>query len=176
MQKGIGSRYLSKLCLRMSNLGPGASNLVSTVIKMAYGDAEERLQNSELPEFVKHPILLDKKHYFTKLVVKDCHARVLHNGMKETLTQLSWYWIAKGRQFVRKLLSECRLCKHFNASPFKGTSTPSLPQFRVQESPHFHSTGVDYAGPLYLKGGEKVWICLFTCCVTRAVHLEWLRT
>ena len=31
---------------------------------------------------------------------------------------------------------------------------------------------MDYAGPLYLKGGEKVWISLFTCCAVRAVHLE----
>lgn len=36
----------------------------------------------------------------------------------------------------------------------------------------FEVTGVDYAGPLYLKGGEKAWICLFTCAVYRAVHLE----
>ncbi|XP_014680512.1 PREDICTED: uncharacterized protein LOC106820513 [Priapulus caudatus] len=33
-------------------------------------------------------------------------------------------------------------------------------------------TGLDYAGPLYTKDGGKVWVCLFTCCMTRAVHLE----
>ena len=36
-------------------------------------------------------------------------------------------------------------------------------------------TGVDFAGPLYVKsnhGSDKVWICLFTCCVVRAVHLD----
>ena len=34
-------------------------------------------------------------------------------------------------------------------------------------------TGVDFAGPLYVRDGEeKVWLCLYTCCVTRAVHLE----
>ena len=36
---------------------------------------------------------------------------------------------------------------------------------------------VDYAGPLYISVAEtsdssKVWICLFSCCVTRAIHLE----
>ena len=41
----------------------------------------------------------------------------------------------------------------------------------------FVYTAVDYAGPLYLKRTKdseevKVWISLFTCCVTRAVHLE----
>jgi hypothetical protein len=38
-------------------------------------------------------------------------------------------------------------------------------------------TAVDFAGPLYIKNkgdssSTKVWICLFTCCVTRAIHLE----
>ena len=132
-----------------------------------------RLQQSDLPETVNYPILLDKKHHFTKLIVMDCHARVLHNGVKQTITQLrTKYWIVKGRQFVRRLLNEYRSCKRFNARPFKGKSTPPLPEFRVRESPPFHSTGVDYAGPLYLRNGEKVWICLFTCCVAWAVHLE----
>ena len=39
----------------------------------------------------------------------------------------------------------------------------------------FKSTGIDYFGPLYIKtrqGQQKVWICLFTCLVTRAIHLE----
>ena len=55
---------------------------------------------------MKHPIILDKKHPFTRLVVNECHARVMHGGVKETLTQLrSKYWIVRGRQFVRMLLS-----------------------------------------------------------------------
>ena len=38
-------------------------------------------------------------------------------------------------------------------------------------------TAIDFTGPLYLKGktessSNKTWICLFTCCVTRAIHLE----
>ena len=32
--------------------------------------------------------------------------------------------------------------------------------------------GVDYAGPLFLKDGNKAWACLFTCAVYRTVHLE----
>ena len=47
----------------------------------------------------------------------------------------------------------------------------------MKEAPPFTYTAVDFAGPLYLRGKEanaskKVWICLFTCCVSRAVHLE----
>ena len=86
---------------------------------------EERLQNADLPELIKHPIILDKKHPFTRLVVNECHARVMHGGVKETLTQLrSKYWIVRGRQFVRMLLSECKLCKHFNSRPLSGPPSP----------------------------------------------------
>ena len=51
-----------------------------------------------------------------------------------------------------------------------------MPLFRVDEAPPFNYTGVDFAGPLFVKQvnnvPNKVWICLLTCCVTRAVHLD----
>ena len=50
-----------------------------------------------------------------------------------------------------------------------------LPANRVTPADAFVHTGLDYLGPLYVKsdsGRKKVWICLFTCLVTRAVHLE----
>ncbi len=54
-----------------------------------------------------------------------------------------------------------------------------LPHKRVTSSTPFLFTGLDYLGPLYVKTGrhdvEKVWICLFTCMVIRAVHLEVVR-
>ncbi|XP_053391226.1 uncharacterized protein LOC128554039 [Mercenaria mercenaria] len=52
---------------------------------------------------------------------------------------------------------------------------PPFPKGRVTEAVAFERTGLDYLGPLYIKtSGEyrKVWVCLFTCLVTRAVHLE----
>ncbi len=46
----------------------------------------------------------------------------------------------------------------------------------MYQEPPYTFTGVDFAGPLHIKTGNavenKVWICLYTCCVTRAVHLE----
>ncbi len=46
----------------------------------------------------------------------------------------------------------------------------------MEQSP-FTNTGVDFAGPLYVRypgstKSSKVWLCLFTCCVVRAVHLD----
>lgn len=46
----------------------------------------------------------------------------------------------------------------------------------MREAPPFSRTGVDFAGPLYVKGPtgrmNKAYIALFSCCVTRAIHLE----
>ena len=116
-----------------------------------------RLHHADLPQAGRHPIILDRRHHFTVLVVQDCHTKVMHNGVKETLTEIrSRYWIVRGRQFMRKLLIKCRICKRFGSKPFAGPTSPPLPSFSVQESPPFSTTGVDYAGPLYVKGGGKV--------------------
>ena len=50
-----------------------------------------------------------------------------------------------------------------------------LPKFRVSEARPLERVGVDFAGPLYVKKSRvevKVFICLFTCAVSRAIHLE----
>ena len=52
---------------------------------------------------------------------------------------------------------------------------PPLPNSLVSESVPSTYTGIDYFGPLFSKTKtkhQKVWVCLFTCLVTRAVHLE----
>ncbi|KAK3712075.1 hypothetical protein QZH41_006285 [Actinostola sp. cb2023] len=54
--------------------------------------------------------------------------------------------------------------------------TPPLPKERVAQSQAFQCTGIDYAGPLYVRNknqtSSKVYICLFTCAAIRALHLE----
>ena len=47
-----------------------------------------RLAKAELPTSVKHPILLEKDHHITSLIVEDSHKRVMHGGVKSTLTEL----------------------------------------------------------------------------------------
>jgi len=46
---------------------------------------------------------------------------------------------------------------------------------RVNAVHPFEVTGVDFTGALYVRssdGEQKVYVCLFTCAVSRAVHLE----
>ena len=133
-----------------------------------------RMENADLDVQAKCPIMLCSGHHFTTLVVLSCHQKVMHGGVKHTLTELqSRFWVVKGRSFVRKLIHQCMVCNKLSSKPYNVPPEPPLPSFRVSEVPPFTYVGVDYAGPLFLKGSEtKVWISLFTCCVTRAIHLE----
>ena len=45
------------------------------------------------------------------------------------------------------------------------------PEDRVRAAA-FEVIGIDYAGSLFLSGGQKAYICLFTCAIYRGVHLK----
>ena len=136
-----------------------------------------RLENAAIPYGTKHPVILSKHHFLTTLVVRNAHERVMHNGVKDTLTEVrSKFWIVGGRSFVKSVLHNCVICRRFESKPYQNPLPPPLPTFRVSEDPPFSSTGVDFAGPLYIRQtgstASKVWICLYTCCTTRAIHLD----
>ena len=136
-----------------------------------------RLVNSDLDFDARRPIILPRKHHLTKLIIQYCHESVHHSGVRATLAQLrSKHRVPKDRQVVKGVLSECVTCKKLKGKPYSSPPTAALPEFRVREAPLFSRVGVDFAGPLYVnsKKGEmeKVYIALFSCCVTRAVHLE----
>ena len=137
-----------------------------------------RLGNAEMPKSALNPVLLDKNHHLSTLIIRDDQERTMHGGEKKTLTELrSKYWIVRGSQLVRIILHRCVKCLKHHGKPYQPPPSSPLPQFRVRKSQPFSSTGVDFPGPLYIRGTmlstpRKVWICLYTCCVTRAIYLE----
>lgn len=140
-----------------------------------------RMSNADMPFSARNPILLDRDHGLTALLIIGAHHRVLHNGVAETLAELrSKYWIVRGRQLVKRQIGRCVTCKKLEGLPYKGIAPPPLPDFRVTKSRPFQTTGVDYVGPMYVKGQDssgsnKVWMILYTCYTTRAVHLDLVR-
>ena len=62
---------------------------------------------------VLNPILLGRKHPFTRLVVKDAHEQCKHLGIGATLTniRLKGFWITSARVAIKSVLSECIHCK-----------------------------------------------------------------
>ena len=136
-----------------------------------------RLGNSDLEVEAEGPIILPKDHIYTIKTIEECHERVLHGRVRETLAELrSKFWVPKGRQCVKKVLNKCVVCKKLEGKAYDAPCSAALPEFRVTEAPPFLMLGVDFAGPFYVKSPTasmtKVYIALSSCCLTRALHLE----
>lgn len=136
-----------------------------------------RLGNSDLELELKFPIILPGEYRFTQLVIEDCHHRIKHDGLKATLTEYrTRFWTTKGRQYVKKVIRNCCKCKRIQGKSYGVPPVTPLPEFRVEQIPPFTNVGVDFAGPLYFKSKngkmEKCYIVLYTCCTSRALHLD----
>lgn len=120
------------------------------------------------------PVVLDSAHFIVSRMIEDEHRNLKHAGSQVLLCNLrEKYWILAARRKVREILSKCVKCKRYAVKRMETSKTP-LPIERVRDAAVFEIVGVDLAGPLYLKGNEKTYVCLFTCAVYRAIHLELL--
>ncbi|XP_055714777.1 uncharacterized protein LOC129808897 [Phlebotomus papatasi] len=137
-----------------------------------------RLSRSPEDFNVKFPILLPKTKLTHDIAERE-HVRQLHAG--PTLRQR--YWPLSGRNLTRKICHQCIRC--FRARPrLLEQIMADLPPQRVTFTRPFHSTGIDYAGPVVYRldasrsarrrhvGVKKAYISVFVCLATKAVHLE----
>ncbi|XP_015122307.1 uncharacterized protein LOC107044788 [Diachasma alloeum] len=95
----------------------------------------------------RHPIVLSPFHHITRLIIESTHLDNLHTG-------------------TFKL-------------PAVNYLMGNLPAQRVTLAKPFEHTGVDYCGSLFIKEKKfrnrskvKVWIAIFVCFTTKAVHIE----
>lgn len=134
-----------------------------------------RIEFSDEEDEVKHPLILPPSHEFTEMVIRECHQRTLHGGIQDTLTELRQrFWVQRGRQIVKKVIGRCNACIRTRLKPASAPIAP-LPGDRVRRSDPFEVVGIDFPGPLYTRtegSSAKVYIALFSCAVTRALHLE----
>ena len=71
-----------------------------------------RLKNAPISFDAHFLIFLPRCSRFTHLVINDCHCKVLHNGVRDTLMELrSEFWVTKGRQAVKNAIAKCSVCK-----------------------------------------------------------------
>ena len=182
---------------------PSGMKVVSSMVQQLKLFLDERgilrvntlLGNAPIPDCAKEPMLLPKHNHFTSLIIWRAHHRLDHAGVGQTLAELrQMYWVPQARQVIRNILRQCVKCRMMTASTYPVLAPPSLPDFRVQRVDCFHSTGVDFAGPMVIgtlsttkrkrkvKKGQKkveekdadrkVWLVVFTCAVSRNVHSE----
>ena len=153
-----------------------------------------RLEFSDFQFDEKHPIILPRNSYLVKLLVEDIHVRQLHSGINQTIISVrEKYWVIQLRTLVKRIVKGCITCRKIAPVRLQIQMAP-LPKDRIVQSLPFNVVGVDFTGPLYVYIEKpnikyekslkmkvasydgikcnKMYICLFTCAVTRAVHLE----
>ena len=111
-----------------------------------------RINNAIIPESTKKPVLLPSKHHFSDLVVQDVLKKVMHLGIRQTLITLrERFWVLRGREAVKRNLKKCITCRKHEGIAYNPPNTPDLPKERVSTEPPFTYTGLDFAGPLYVR-------------------------
>ncbi|PFX13817.1 hypothetical protein AWC38_SpisGene22069 [Stylophora pistillata] len=142
--------------------------------------SDGRLENAEyLPYDVKYPIILPRKEWVTKLIVRWYHQQGNHpSGTHQTLAMLSSrFWLMQRREEIRECKGECYECRRRKAKAAQQVMAP-LPKIRLKMPPRaFSRTAVDFGGPFMMIQGRgkrraKRYLCLFTCLTSRALHLE----
>ncbi|XP_045032633.1 uncharacterized protein LOC123474486 [Daphnia magna] len=141
---------------------------------------------------IEPPILLPANERIVDLLIHHHHVKRKHTGVQSTLTYLrNRFWIIRVRQRIKSVIKHCGKCQRAQSRPFDEEAA-SMPLDRTKKAQPFEIIGIDYFGPMYVLeevlliekdkegndvektrvGEKKVHACLFTCAVTRAVHLE----
>jgi hypothetical protein len=127
---------------------------------------------------VVHPAILPKNNAFVEQFLLHLHRINAHAGPETCLYILRQrYWLIGGRREVKRVLRHCD-CYKLRAKPFVAKMAP-LPIERLTPIETFINVGLDTFGPfeptLLIDKSEhklKTYAIIFTCLVTRAVHIE----
>lgn len=135
-------------------------------------------QAAGMPYDEKHALLLPHDHVVTRLIVTWYHFENLHAGPKALLAIVrQMYWPLNGQVLANQTVHSCIRCSRAKPVTFQQIMG-DLPKDRVTPSPPFTVTAVDFAGPFSvhyrLRGSRptKVYMAVFVCFSTKAVHLE----
>ena len=126
---------------------------------------------------VEELTVLDPSHPYTRLVLKSLHEED-HGGDDRTVWKSrKKFWIPQARRIAKRIRSQCYKCKLLDRKNAQQMMAP-LPCTRILPTPAWTYTSLDLFGPIEhvdmvrkrLK--EKCWGVVFTCMVSRAVHLD----
>ncbi|XP_076144361.1 uncharacterized protein LOC143126351 [Alosa pseudoharengus] len=140
-----------------------------------------RITLAGVPWEEKHPIIVPKKHHIATLLVRHYHEQVAHQGrhLTEGAVRSAGLWLIGGKRLVSSILRKCVTCIKLRGR-MEEQKISNLPAERLNPGPPFTNVGVDVFGPWTIssrrtRGGiaeNKRWAVIFTCLVTRAVHIE----
>ena len=125
------------------------------------------------------PVILDRKHSLTRLVVRSEHLCLLHAGPTLLAASLCRrFHIIRCRTVVCSMTCGCVTCRRMSQKP-QPPMLGQLPMERVTPDIVFNKVGIDYAGLVLVKYGMtrkptilKAYICVFVSLSVKAVHLS----
>ena len=131
--------------------------------------------------FPTQPILIPKNHHIAILIIRYFHQLVHHQGrhITEGAIRTGGFWLLGGKRMVSRVIHLCVTCRKLRGKAMT-QKMGNLPPDRIHPSPPFTFVGVDLFGPWHVtsrrtRGGiaeSKRWGVLFTCLVSRAIHIE----
>ena len=135
-----------------------------------------RLINANADRERKCPIIIPAKDDVTRAILRHNHNILIHAGPRDTLScTRQKYWVLKGMQAAKSMIAKCVPCQKRFKQAMSQKMAP-LPEYRVNAAAPFERTCLDLAGHFETRmngrANHKVWIAVFSCCVTRAVHAE----
>ena len=137
-----------------------------------------RLEKVDLPEEVKHPILLPGEHPLVYLYASYHHRNLLHQGYRVSLAYLAsiGILIGGGGELLNNIASKCIFCRTRRRKLLQ-QQMGILPTFRIKEGKApFTSVAVDFFGNLKIKHSRNFSIngtvAIVTCMTSRCIHLE----
>ena len=138
-----------------------------------------RLRNALIEEQQKHPVILSANDKYTRLLLTHYHVELMHAGPTAILLHAGHiFFISGARRLAREICRTCVVCRKA-AARLGPQMMGQLPPARLNPDYVFFTTGLDYAGPYFLKEGYvrrpvqiKCWMAVFVCFCTKAVHLE----
>ena len=135
----IGSETPNLSCSKTASFLYGSASSTYMLMNFRCGGAVVGCPTQIFPCQLKLRYFLTRiTHCMMSLIVMDAHRRVMHNGVKETLTELrSSYWLVRGRQFVRKVIHRCLTCRKQEGRPFQSVLSPPLRSIVSDSLDHF---------------------------------------
>ena len=124
-----------------------------------------------------YPIYLPDESLLSEKIIFVAHSNTLHGEVLMAMINIrSTFWIPSLRQLTKYIIRNCYGCKRHYAVPYPQPKPGPLPKDRSEAAMPFQIIGTDYAGPIYYrtksKKESKAYILLFSCSLSRAVHLE----
>ena len=127
-------------------------------------------QNIHIPSPTKPPIYSTRCLRISPCKTASlCRHRINRHGTSPEL--LDYIYTTVCEEIAQTMVT----CRKHEGKAYHAPDPAPLPTIRTQQTEPFSVTGVDYVGPLYVRDNNveiKSYICLFTCAVVRAIHLE----